>query len=104
MARAVRSAVTADLRAVADVYRSAGSQGRPPNRAVAKAFGVPLTTANHWVKLARAAGFLPPTSPGRATGVTNPKLVAIAADLRIDVGALEAAVRRVGGDIRLAPR
>ena len=60
---------TADrFRRVAEVYRQALSDGRKPVLAVAEAFDVTPASASTLVARARAAGFLPPASPGVANG------------------------------------
>jgi hypothetical protein len=58
---------TADrFRRVADVYRQALADGRKPVQAVAEAFDVTPASASTLVARTRAAGFLPPASPGVA--------------------------------------
>jgi hypothetical protein len=52
------------LAEVAEVYRAAFTSGQPPTKAVADHFRVKRGTASGWVAQARAAGILPPTSPG----------------------------------------
>jgi len=53
---------------VADAYTKARRAGESPTKAVASRFHVSYPTAANWVARARAMGFLPPTSPGRAVG------------------------------------
>lgn len=54
------------LAKVAEVYRS--HLKHAPTRAVADAFGVQIRTASKYVGLARKAGLLPPTTPGKKKG------------------------------------
>lgn len=56
------------LRQVAAVYREAFAAGIPPVVAVEKHFKVKRGTASSWVSRARAAGFLPATTPGAPQG------------------------------------
>ncbi len=49
---------------VARVYREALSSGERPIKAVAARFGLAETSASNLVGKVRAAGFLPPASPG----------------------------------------
>jgi hypothetical protein len=51
--------------AVARAYRFATAAERAPARMLAKANGVPDTTINRWVRVARERGHLPPTMKGR---------------------------------------
>jgi len=56
---------TADqFRKAAEVYRAALAEGRKPVLAVAEAFDASPSSAANLVARARAAGFLPPASPG----------------------------------------
>jgi hypothetical protein len=56
---------TADrFRKVAEVYRAALAEGRKPVLAVAETFDTSPSAAANLVARARAAGFLPPASPG----------------------------------------
>lgn len=52
-------------RAVADVYRANDVPGGAPTRAVEDTFAVPRSTAERWIRRARAGGFLPPRKPPR---------------------------------------
>lgn len=60
-------AVEDDLREVAAVYRLAFAAHQPPVKAVAEHFGIPASTAGKKVMAARKAGFLPPTTRGKAS-------------------------------------
>lgn len=54
---------------VADIYREALAEGRPPTQAVATRFGVSASAAAKWVATARYTwGLLPRTSKGRSVG------------------------------------
>jgi len=53
------------LRRVADAYRKAMAEGRPPKKAVELALYVSKATAGRYIMKARSRGFLGPTSPGR---------------------------------------
>jgi hypothetical protein len=64
----MRPATAKRLEQVAKVYRSAWARGGQPTQAVAKRFNVSPGAAASLVSRARAAGLLPPTSPGKATG------------------------------------
>jgi len=57
------------LEHVAEVYTRAARAGRPPTEAVWKILGGGRSTAERWVMSARAKGFLPVTSQGKATGL-----------------------------------
>lgn len=59
---------TALLSDVATIYRAALADGNPPTKAVSDAKNVPHSTAARYVGLARKAGLLPPTSPGKVVG------------------------------------
>lgn len=63
-----RNVSDATLRMVADVYREAVDNNEPTARAIVKAMDYPITEsyARKLVLLARAAGHLPKTRPGRA--------------------------------------
>lgn len=83
----VRRKITdALLRDVADIYRNhiAGK----PVVAVQLAYGVPHRTASRYAQLARAAGYLPPTTRGKKSVVT----------VDTTVGALAADTSARGGD------
>lgn len=58
----------AELREIANVYRTALGEGRRPTQAVADTFDLSARTAARRVEQARAAGILPKTSKGRAKG------------------------------------
>lgn len=66
--REMRPATIRRLQRVAEVYREAWREGRPPTKEVAKQLGVTVAAASGLVSRARAAGFLPPTSPGVPSG------------------------------------
>lgn len=53
---------------VARVYRDAIARGERPVQAVAAKFGLKPTSASNLVMRVRAAGFLPPASPGVPVG------------------------------------
>jgi hypothetical protein len=55
------------FRRVADVYKTASRSTGKPVEAVADAFNAPRTSAANWIREARARGYLPPTTKGRAT-------------------------------------
>ena len=58
---------------VAEVYRKAWLEGRPPTKAVEKKFGVSYSYAAKKVQKARELGFLPATTRGRAGASTAGK-------------------------------
>ncbi len=61
-----RQAMTNDLlQGVADVYREAVADGKPPRRAVMDHYHCGEATAKRWIGKARAGGFLGETTPGR---------------------------------------
>ena len=64
-----RGSVTSDdrLARVAEIYRQAVSDGRPPVQAVARELPCSRSHAGRLVAQARAAGQLRPTSPGQAS-------------------------------------
>jgi hypothetical protein len=64
----MRRSTAERFRRIADVYRQALTEGRKPVQAVAEAFDVTPASASTLVARTRAAGFLPPASPGVATG------------------------------------
>lgn len=64
----MRRSTAERLRRVAEVYRQALADGSPPVQAVAREFSIADTSASNLVARTRAAGFLPPASPGVATG------------------------------------
>lgn len=53
------------LEKVAEVYRVADAEGRPPTQAVSVYFDTSHSTAARWVGMARKRGLLPPTKPGK---------------------------------------
>lgn len=55
-----------NLRAVAELYRRALSEGDPPTKTVCEEFHVQRATASRWIAKARERGLLGPASPGRA--------------------------------------
>jgi len=57
-----------DLRAVVNTYVFAHLAGRPPVKAVMERLGLPRSTANRWVALARERGLLGPATPRKAEG------------------------------------
>jgi hypothetical protein len=59
------------LRAVADVYREAWTNGEPPTKAVATHFYKSHSTAARWVHLAREAGHLGPADGSRGGEVNG---------------------------------
>jgi hypothetical protein len=61
-----RAAWHTELQEVARVYREHLTEA--PVEAVARAMGYPLSTAPRKVQQARAAGYLPPTTPGKRRG------------------------------------
>jgi hypothetical protein len=61
-----RRKITAEhLEQVAVIYRRHAAISKRPTEAVADAFGVPRDTASKWVRRARDAGLLGPTSKGK---------------------------------------
>lgn len=64
----MRRSTAERFRRVARVYRKALDEERSPVQAVAREFGIADTSASNLVARTRAAGFLPPASPGVATG------------------------------------
>lgn len=62
--RTMRDSTRKRLQRVADTYRKAWHQGKPPVQTVAKRFGVSEAAASKLVFRARSAGMLPPTSSG----------------------------------------
>lgn len=64
----VRRSTADRFRKVAAVYRAALVEGNKPVATVAAEFGISQSSAANLVARARAAGFLPPASPGVATG------------------------------------
>lgn len=54
------------LEAVADFYRKAMEEGKPPTREIADSMHVARSTAARWVSKARERGFLGPARRGRA--------------------------------------
>lgn len=64
----MRKSAADRLRLAAEVYQKALAEGRKPTKAVAEHFGISQGGASNLVARVRAAGLLPPTSPGKATG------------------------------------
>lgn len=65
----MRDATRRQLEQAAAVYRQAIADGRDdPNRAVAEHLGISQAAAGKRVQRARAAGMLPPTTPGVSAG------------------------------------
>jgi hypothetical protein len=89
-----------DLQVVADVYNDAARTGHAPTLAVEQRFGVSRSTAGRWVRAARNAGLLEPVGWG-ASPRLNRKVVAVAREMGVDPGALQAAILRQGGDLRI---
>lgn len=83
------------LSEVANIWREGAKSGRP-TAAVEAHFTVPRSTAGRWVARARAAGHLPPTTPGSRPLLRKPSTVAAAAELGVTYEALEAALRAHG--------
>lgn len=54
-----------DLRRLASVYSTAKELGHPPTIAVQEAFNLSRSGAGRWIRMARDAGHLPPTSQGK---------------------------------------
>ncbi|QOK21396.1 hypothetical protein IGS73_09400 [Janibacter indicus] len=54
-----------DLRAAASVYLAAKEQGQPPTVAVEETFNLSRSGAGRWIRMARDAGHLPPTTKGQ---------------------------------------
>lgn len=63
----MRPATARRLQRVTKVYRAAWDRGHQPTQAVAKRLNVSSGAAASLVSRARAAGLLPPTSPGKAS-------------------------------------
>lgn len=57
---------------VAEVYRQAVADRRPPTKAVASEWSKSHSTAAKWVAKARALGFLEETSPGQPSAAVKP--------------------------------
>jgi hypothetical protein len=64
----MRKSAADRLREAAEVYHAAVRDKNPPTKAVAAHFGISSGGASNLVARARAAGLLPPTSPGKAAG------------------------------------
>lgn len=64
----MRKSAADRLRVAAEIYQAATRDKRPPTKAVAAHFGISQGGASNLVARARAAGLLPPTSPGKAAG------------------------------------
>lgn len=64
----MRRSTIARFQRTAEVYRHALAEGHKPVAAVAEAFGITSSSAANLVARARAAGFLPPASPGVPVG------------------------------------
>jgi len=65
--RAIRVRITAETLAdVADLYRRAVADHRPPIVTISEVYAVSRGVANKWVSNARRAGLLPPTTKGRS--------------------------------------
>lgn len=67
-ASGLRRSTLERLEKAAEVYQAARAEGRAPVKAVAEHFRISQGGASNLVARARAAGFLPPTSPGVAFG------------------------------------
>jgi hypothetical protein len=66
--KGMRPATVRRLRTVAGVYQESWTRGGKPVQAVAEALNITSTAAAKLVARARAAGLLPPTSPGVPMG------------------------------------
>lgn len=64
----LRASTVERLETAAAVYQRARSEGLPPTKAVAAHYGISHGGASNLISRARAAGLLPPTSPGVSTG------------------------------------
>jgi hypothetical protein len=64
----MRTSTLNRLKEAAEVYREALRYREPPTKAVAEHFDISHGGASNLVSRARAAGLLPPTSPGVAVG------------------------------------
>lgn len=64
----LRASTVERLKTAAEVYQRARSEGLPPTKAVAAYYGISHGGASNLISRARAAGLLPPTSPGVSTG------------------------------------
>lgn len=64
----IRRSAAARFEEVARVYREALADGQRPVKAVAAQFRISEPSASNLVHKVRAAGFLPPTSPGVPQG------------------------------------
>ncbi|MGX6604795.1 hypothetical protein ACWKSP_22105 [Micromonosporaceae bacterium Da 78-11] len=64
----MRESAANRLRLAAEIYQAAVRDKKPPTKAVAAHFGISSGGASNLVARARAAGLLPPTSPGKAAG------------------------------------
>lgn len=62
-------AVELMLPEVARVFRDAVRHDQPPVSTVELYFDIPRSTAIRWLAKTRAAGLLPPSSPGRIDGM-----------------------------------
>ena len=62
----------AHLQAVAETYRAAAERGRPPGKAIAERFSVPIGTAYRWTMVARFKGLLPETHEGQPLAFDGP--------------------------------
>lgn len=58
------------LRYIAGTYHVAHAVGMPPTKAV-EGLGLTYSTAARWVALARAAGYLSRTAPGKSSGMAS---------------------------------
>lgn len=70
--RGLRKSTLDRLQAVADMYRAAVQDHRPPVKAVAEHFGLSKGGASNLITRARAVGLLPPTSQGVANAGNKP--------------------------------
>lgn len=82
------------------VYQRAAAEGRPPVKAVVDECGVQRWTAARLLQRARDRGMLPKVGSG-ARVERNAKCLHVADALGVDYDDLVAAVRQVGGDIRV---
>src|SRR5690242_14719270 len=86
---------------VADVYRQAALAGRGPAKAVSETLGIPLPTANAWIRRTKDLGLL---EENFRVVHRNARAVRVADALGIDYDTLVAAVlEHADGDLRVQP-
>lgn len=76
------------LTRVAQIYREAAAVGAGQAVAVSTALGIPMATANSWIRRAKDRGLLAEDQQAR-----TPKAVRVAAALGVEYDALVAAIR-----------